>query len=277
MTPQTPLSTADPRPTTPPRLSAWVRPVLNKVPEVTILFWVVKILSTTVGETAADFLSGNLGLGLPATTAVMSVLFVAALIWQLSTRRYVPAVYWLTVVLVSVVGTLFSDNLVDNLGVSLWTTTAIFSVALAAAFVGWYRSEHTLSIHTIVTRRREAWYWFAILCTFSLGTSAGDLISEKLALGYATAALIFGGVIALVAVAHYGFRVNAVLTFWTAYVLTRPFGASIGDFLTAAPKDGGLGLGTNGTSIVFLVVIVTIVGSFTVQARRADRLLDARR
>ena len=255
----------------------WTREVLNKVPEVTILFWVVKILSTTVGETAADFLSGNLGLGLPATTAVMSVLFVAALIWQLSTRRYVPAVYWLTVVLVSVVGTLFSDNLVDNLGVSLWTTTAIFSVALAAAFVGWYRSEHTLSIHTIVTRRREAWYWFAILCTFSLGTSAGDLISEKLALGYATAALIFGGVIALVAVAHYGFRVNAVLTFWTAYVLTRPFGASIGDFLTAAPKDGGLGLGTNGTSIVFLVVIVAIVGWFTVQGRRADRLLDTRR
>ncbi len=277
MTPLTPLTTADPRPTTPPRLSAWVRPVLNKVPEVTILFWVVKILSTTVGETAADFLSGNLGLGLPATTAVMGVLFVAALIWQLSTRRYVPAVYWLTVVLVSVVGTLFSDNLVDNLGVSLWTTTAIFSVALAAAFVGWYRSEHTLSIHTIVTRRREAWYWFAILCTFSLGTSAGDLISEKLALGYATAALIFGGVIALLAVAHYGFRVNAVLTFWTAYVLTRPFGASIGDFLTAAPKDGGLGLGTNGTSIVFLVVIVAIVGWFTVQARRDDRLLDTSR
>ncbi len=277
MTPQTPLITADPRTTTPLRLSAWVRPVLNKVPEVTILFWVVKILSTTVGETAADFLSGNLGLGLPATTAVMSILFVAALIWQLSTRRYVPAVYWLTVVLVSVVGTLFSDNLVDNLGVSLWTTTAIFSVALAAAFVGWYRSERTLSIHTIVTRRREGWYWFAILCTFSLGTSAGDLISEKLALGYATAALIFGGVIALVAVAHYGFRVNAVLTFWTAYVLTRPFGASIGDFLTAAPKDGGLGLGTNGTSIVFLVVIVAIVGWFTVQARRDDRLLGTSR
>ncbi len=277
MTPQTPLTTAGPRPTTPPRLSAWVRPVLNKVPEVTILFWVVKILSTTVGETAADFLSGNLGLGLPATTAVMSILFVAALIWQLSTRRYVPAVYWLAVVLVSVVGTLFSDNLVDNLGVSLWTTTAIFSVALAAAFVGWYRSERTLSIHTIVTRRREGWYWFAILCTFSLGTSAGDLISEKLALGYATAALIFGGVIALVAVAHYGFRVNAVLTFWTAYVLTRPFGASIGDFLTAAPKDGGLGLGTNGTSIVFLVVIVAIVGWFTVQARRDDRLLGTSR
>ncbi len=277
MTPQTPLTTAGPRPTTPPRLSAWVRPVLNKVPEVTILFWVVKILSTTIGETAADFLSGNLGLGLPATTAVMGVLFVAALIWQLSTRRYVPAVYWLAVVLVSVVGTLFSDNLVDNLGVSLWTTTAIFSVALAAAFVGWYRSERTLSIHTIVTRRREGWYWFAILCTFSLGTSAGDLISEKLALGYATAALIFGGVIALVAVAHYGFRVNAVLTFWTAYVLTRPFGASIGDFLTAAPKDGGLGLGTNGTSVVFLVVIVAIVGWFTVQARRDDRLLGTSR
>jgi len=253
----------------------WTRILLNKVPEVMILFWVVKILSTTVGETAADFLSGNLGLGLPATTAIMSLLFVAVLIWQFSTSRYIPWVYWLTVVLVSVVGTLFSDNLVDNLGVSLWTSTALFSAALAIAFVGWYRSEHTLSIHTIVTRRREAWYWFAILCTFSLGTSAGDLISEKLALGYVTAGLIFGGVIALIAIAHYGFKVNAVLAFWAAYIMTRPFGASIGDFLTAAPKDGGLGLGTNGTSVVFLAVIVAVVGWFTVQVRKDDQGLLA--
>ncbi len=246
--------------------TGWTRILTNKVPEVTILFWVVKILSTTVGETAADFLSGNLGLGLPATTAIMGLLLAMALIAQFSLRRYVPAAYWLAVVLISVVGTLFSDNLVDNLGVSLWTTTAVFALGLAATFIAWYRSERTLSIHSIVTRRREAYYWLAILFTFALGTSAGDLVAERLALGYVPSALIFGGVIALVTI---GYRagLNAVLAFWAAYILTRPFGASMGDFLTAAPADGGLGLGTNGTSGLFLVVIVAVVARFSFQQR----------
>ena len=250
--------------------SPWLRTLLNKVPEVTVLFWIVKILSTTVGETAADYLNDNLGLGLPATTAIMSLLFVAVLVWQLTTTRYIPGVYWLTVVLVSVVGTLFSDNLVDNLGVSLYTSTAVFAVALAVAFAAWYRSEGTLSIHTIVTRKRESYYWATILFTFALGTSAGDLLSEKLALGYVAAALIFGAVIAVITVAHYGLKVNAVLAFWAAYVMTRPFGASIGDLLTATRKDGGLNLGTNGTSALFLLAIIGIVTWFTVQARRTD-------
>lgn len=248
----------------------WLRTLLNKVPEVTVLFWIVKILSTTVGETAADYLNDNLGLGLPATTAIMSLLFVAVLVWQLTTTRYIPGVYWLTVVLVSVVGTLFSDNLVDNLGVSLYTSTAVFAVALAVAFAAWYRSEGTLSIHTIVTSKREAYYWATILFTFALGTSAGDLLSEKLALGYVAAALIFGAVIAAITVAHYGLKVNAVLAFWAAYVMTRPFGASIGDLLTATRKDGGLNLGTTGTSALFLLAIISIVTWFTVQARRTD-------
>ncbi|KAJ1683852.1 hypothetical protein LUZ63_020997 [Rhynchospora breviuscula] len=250
---------------------SWTRTVLTKVPEVTLLFWLVKILSTTVGETAADFLNANVGLGLGATTALMSVLFVAVLVWQVSLRRYVPGVYWLTVVLVSVVGTLFSDNLVDNLGVSLYVSTALFAVCLAVAFTAWYRGEGTLSIHTITTRRREAYYWAAILFTFALGTSAGDLISEKLALGYVTAAVIFGAVIALIALSHYVLRVDAVLAFWAAYVVTRPFGASIGDLLTAPHGAGGLALGTNGTSAIFLVVIVAVVSWFTVQQRRAGR------
>jgi uncharacterized membrane-anchored protein len=251
--------------------NSWTRILLNKIPEVTILFWVVKILSTTVGETAADFLSGNLGLGLSATTAIMSVLLAAVLIAQFSVRRYIPSIYWLAVVLISVVGTLFSDNLVDNFGVSLWTTTAIFGAGLVATFVAWYRSEHTLSIHSVVTRRREAFYWLAILFTFALGTSAGDLIAEKLAFGYVPSALMFGGVIALITVAFYRFNLNAIVAFWTAYILTRPFGASMGDFLTAAPKDGGLGLGTNGTSAIFLAVIVAVVGWFTVQNRREEQ------
>lgn len=241
--------------------------MLNKVPEVTLLFWLVKILSTTVGETAADFLADNLGLGLTATSLIMAALLAVVLVVQLRARRYVPWVYWLTVVLISVVGTLISDNLVDNLGVSLWTTTIAFAIALSVTFTAWYRSEHTLSIHTIVTSRREYFYWLAILCTFALGTSAGDLVSEQLALGYLTAAAIFGAVIAAVALAWYA-GVNPVLTFWAAYVLTRPFGASIGDLLTADPSEGGLGLATNTVSALFLLVIVACVGWFTVQDRR---------
>jgi uncharacterized membrane-anchored protein len=245
------------------------RQMLNKVPEVTLLFWVVKILSTTVGETAADFLADNVGLGLTLTSVIMAALLATVLVVQFRTGRYVPAVYWLAVVLISVVGTLISDNLVDNLGVSLWTTTVVFAIALAATFIAWYRSERTLSIHTIVTRRRESFYWLAILFTFALGTSAGDLVSEELGLGYATAATIFVVLLAAVTLAYYA-GVNAVLTFWTAYVLTRPFGASIGDLLTADPSEGGFGLGTNTVSGVFLVVILAAVGWFTLQDRRPD-------
>lgn len=254
--------------------SSWTRILLNKVPEVVVLFWIVKIMSTTVGETAADFLSGNLGLGLPATTAIMSLLLATVLIAQFSVRRYIPSVYWLAVVLISVVGTLFSDNLVDNLGVSLWTTTLIFALGLLVSFVAWYREEHTLSIHTIVTRRREAFYWLAILFTFALGTSAGDLIAEKLAVGYLPSAGLFGAVIAVIAVAHYRFGLNAVFSFWAAYILTRPFGASMGDFLTASRHAGGLGLGTNGTSVLFLAVILVCVGYFTVTEKISNRELE---
>lgn len=248
-----------------------IRPptMLNKVPEVVLLFWVVKILSTTVGETAADFLADNVGLGLTTTSFIMAGLLAAVLVVQFRTRRYVPVVYWLAVVLISVVGTLISDNLVDNVGVSLWTTTIVFAACLAATFGAWYRSERTLSIHTIVTTRRETFYWLAILFTFALGTSAGDLVSERLGLGYLTALVIFGALIGLVTLAFRLGAITAVLAFWTAYVLTRPFGASLGDLLTAPKADGGLGLGTNGTSALFLVVIVAAVGWFTVQDRRS--------
>jgi uncharacterized membrane-anchored protein len=174
-------------------------------------------------------------------------------------------------VLVSVVGTLITDNLVDNFGVSLWTTTIAFSAALAVTFVAWWRSERTLSIHTIVTRRRETFYWLAILLTFALGTSAGDLVAEKFALGYLPSAGLFGLLIALITLAYAKGGLSPVLAFWAAYVLTRPFGASLGDFLTASTADGGMGLGTNGTSAIFLAVIVGAVAWFTVEQRRADR------
>ena len=240
------------------------RQLLSKVPEVTIWFWVIKVLATTVGETFADYLNETLGWGLSKTTYVMGVLLILALIAQFVMRRYIPVVYWLAVVLLSIVGTLITDNLTDDHGVPLTTTTIIFGAALIAVFVIWWLSERTLSIHSIVTRRREAFYWLAILFTFALGTAAGDLISERLALGYFPTLLVFVGAIAVVAVLHYGLKVNAVLTFWLAYILTRPLGASIGDWLSQPTEDSGLGLGTTVTSFIFLGVIVLVVAYLTI-------------
>ena len=238
--------------------------MLNKVPLITLYFWVIKILATTVGETGADFLNFNLGFGLTLTSLLAAVLLAIALLIQFRQDRYVPWVYWLAVVFLSVVGTLITDNLTDNLGLSLYASTAIFAVALALTFFAWFRSEHTLSIHSITTTRREAFYWAAILFTFALGTAAGDLVSEQLGLGYALSGLIFGGFIAVITLGYYAFRLNAVFAFWTAYVLTRPLGASIGDFLTQAHKDGGLALSTTTVSAVFLVIIVALVTFLTV-------------
>jgi uncharacterized membrane-anchored protein len=243
------------------------RELLNKVPEVTAFFWIIKILCTTVGETVADFLATNLHLGLTNTTYVMAALLAVALIAQFRARRYRPGIYWLSVVLLSVVGTLITDNLTDNFGVPLITTTVIFSIVLIGVFAAWFAVERTLSIHSIRTTRREGFYWLAILFTFALGTSAGDLAAEKLAFGYLPSALIFGGVIALIAVAHRAFRLNAILAFWLAYILTRPLGASLGDYLSQARTDGGLGLGTTVTSAVFLATILVLVVYLAISRR----------
>lgn len=246
--------------------------MLNKVPEVTFLFWIVKVCSTTVGETGADFFDVTLGLGLTGTTAAAAALLAVGLVGQFSVRRYIPWLYWANIVVISVVGTLFSDNLVDGLGLPLATCTAIFAVGLAATFAAWYAVERSLSIHSIVTRRREAFYWLAILFAFALGTSAGDWFAEGIGLGYLPSAAAFAGAIAIVAVARFGFKAGAVVTFWIAYVLTRPLGASIGDFLTQAPKDGGLGLGTAVVSDVFLLIILAGIVVFSMRQRRDDRI-----
>src|SRR5881392_3584219 len=190
------------------------REMLNKVPEVTLYFWIIKVLCTTVGETASDYLATNLNLGLTNTTFMTGSLLVVTLVFQFRARKYIPGIYWLAVVLISVVGTQITDNLTDNFGVSLVTTTIVFSVVLATVFAAWYASERTLSIHTIYTTRREAFYWLAVLFTFALGTAAGDLTAEKLNLGYWVSAVMFGGFIAAVAVAHYRFALNAVAAFW---------------------------------------------------------------
>ena len=247
------------------------RRMLNKVPEITVFFWVIKILCTTVGETFADNLNENLGLGLTGTSYLMGAALIVVLFFQFRARRYIPGVYWLAVVLISVVGTLVSDNLVENYGVTLETTTIAFSIALVATFAIWYAVERTLSVHTIYTTRREAFYWLAILFTFALGTSAGDFLSEQLELGYLAALGIFAAAIAVVAVLHFGLKMNAILSFWLAYILTRPLGASIGDYLASPTGEGGLGLGTNLTSIVFLSLILALVVYLAISKRDVIR------
>jgi len=254
------------------------RQMLNKVPEVTAAFWVIKIMATTVGETGADYLAVHVGLGTAVTGGIMAALLLSVLVVQLRSDRYVPWTYWLTVVLVSVVGTQITDALTDRLDVSLYTSTAVFALALAATFAAWYASERTLSIHTITTRRRELFYWAAILFTFALGTAAGDLATEALSLGFTVGVVAFSAMIAAIGLA-YRLGGNAVLTFWLAYILTRPLGASLGDLLSQSRPNGGLGLGTVGTSLVFLAVIVTLVTFLSVgpnaQASRARTVSDA--
>jgi uncharacterized membrane-anchored protein len=244
-------------------------PMLNKVPEVTLVFWTIKILSTTVGETGADYLAVHVGLGSNLTMACMAGLLTAALILQLRARRYIPWVYWLTVVLVSIVGTQITDFMSDKLEISLYVSTALFACALAVTFAFWYGVERTLSIRSIVSTRRELFYWAAILFTFALGTAAGDLATEALGLGFQLGVLAFGVLIALTAV-FYSLGVNSVLTFWFTYILTRPLGASLGDLLSQSRQYGGAGLGTIHTSLAFLTVIAALVAWVTFEGGRAE-------
>ncbi|PDT21242.1 MULTISPECIES: hypothetical protein [Rhizobium] len=233
--------------------------VYNRVPRVTPDFWLIKLMAVTMGETAADYLNVQMGVGLTATSLIMSVVLAGALIWQFAQKRYVPAAYWLSVVLISIVGTLITDNLVDNLNVPLVDTTIGFAIALALTFLLWFQTERTLSIHSIFTGRREAFYWLAILFTFALGTAAGDLVAEKFALGYLATGVLFGMVIISLTIGYFFLGLDPVLGFWLVYILTRPLGASFGDLMSQPTQYGGLGLGTIITSAIFLAAIVTIV------------------
>ncbi|MFF2878959.1 hypothetical protein ACFVR2_21825 [Gottfriedia sp. NPDC057991] len=236
-----------------------MKTLLNKVPEVTIYFWIIKVLCTTVGETFADFLNFNLGLGLGPTTFIMGVAFFISLFFQFKVNKYTPSIYWITVVLISVFGTLVTDNLTDAMGVPLETSTIVFSVLLGLTFLFWYLSEKTLSIHSIFTRKREVFYWLAILFTFALGTAVGDLYSEQLGLGYFNTGLTVIVIILCVFLAWKFLKLDGMLAFWIAYILTRPLGASLGDYLSQPKVNGGLGLGTTSTSIIFLIAILAII------------------
>ena len=259
-------------PVTPNTAGSAENGIASKVPEVTAFFWIIKVLCTTVGETASDFLNVNLGLGLKGTSLAAGIALLVALVFQFRAKRYVPGIYWLTVVLVSVFGTLVTDILTDSLGFPLEGSTLIFSVALGLTFGVWFAKESTLSIHSIFTVRREVFYWSAILFTFALGTTSGDLMAEKLGLGYLVTGLIVVGVITATGIA-WRLGLDAVLGFWIAYILTRPLGASIGDFLSQSRENGGLGLGATITSAAFLVAIVAVVVFLAITQR--DLVADA--
>lgn len=246
----------------PVRDHAPARGLLNKVPEVTLWFWLIKVLCTTVGESLADYVNETLGVGLTGTTVVFAVALAVALVVQFRLPRYVPAVYWLAVVLISVVGTLLTDNLTDARGVPLGLSTAGFAGVLALVFGTWYARERTLSIHSIVTTSRESFYWLTVLVTFALGTAAGDWTLELTGWSPGTSVLLPAGLLLAVVVA---WRLGAgpVLSFWLAYVLTRPLGANIGDALSLPRAESGAGLGTLGTSLLFLAVILAAVVHLT--------------
>jgi uncharacterized membrane-anchored protein len=230
----------------------------NKVPEVTLWFWIIKILCTTVGESFADYVNSTLGVGLVNTSVLFTAVLAVVLGVQLRLPRYVPFAYWLTVVVVSVTGTLYTDILTDELGVPLRVSTSVFAALLAGVFGVWYARERTLSIHSIVTLPREAFYWLAVLVTFALGTAAGDWTLELTGWGPGTSVLLPAGLIAVVVICWRG-GAQPVLSFWLAYILTRPLGANLGDYLALPRDEKGLGLGTASTSVIFLAAILATV------------------
>jgi uncharacterized membrane-anchored protein len=240
-----------------------LRVMVSKVPAVTVWFWVIKILCTTVGESFADWINMTFGVGLIRTALIFTVVLAVVLGWQLWLDRYVPLVYWLAVVLVSVTGTLYTDILTDTFAVPLVVSTVGFAVLLCVVFGIWYRRERTLSIHSITTLPRELFYWLAVLVTFALGTAAGDWTLELTGWGPGTAVLLPAALIAAVVI---GWRLgaNPVLAFWLAYILTRPLGANLGDWLGSPRDQHGLGVGVAGMSVIFLVAIAATVAYLSV-------------
>lgn len=233
-----------------------LEPLAAKVPEITVIFWLVKVLTTGMGEAASDFL-GQQSVPLAGAIGVFGLFF--ALRAQLRTREYRARVYWTAVLMVAVFGTMVADGLRDGAGISYGVTTAFYSVVVAVIFALWHRSEGTLSIHTITTRRREAFYWSAVLATFALGTAAGDLTALSLGIGFFGSALLFAAVMAVPALLWWRANLNAVLTFWACYVLTRPLGASVADWFGKPAKVTGLGLGDGTVTAACLVAFIALV------------------
>ncbi|HVA97977.1 MAG TPA: hypothetical protein VNG53_03700 [Bacteroidia bacterium] len=233
--------------------------LINRVAGLGVLFWIIKIFSTTVGETAADYVSENLKFGLTNTAILMGVITILVAIWNFKQKKYFPPSYWSLIVMMSIEGTLITDFLVEKLNVSLLTLDVVFSIAMGLLFFIWYKKENTLSIHSINNDNREKFYWIIVLTTFALGTGVGDTVSEYMNVGYFYTLIIFGSIFIIAGVLYYSKIINAVLAFWIAFIVTRPIGASLGDLFTQAPKDGGLGMSKATINIVFFIVIIASV------------------
>ena len=236
-------------------------PAAAKVPEITLMFWVIKLLTTAGGEATSDYLA--LGSHLVGA-AVETGLLVIGLIWQFRTRRYTAAAYWFLAYAIAIFGTGVSDTLHLVVGIPYAGTTLLWAVVLAGVFVIWYRSERTLSIHSIVTRRREAFYWTTVFATFALGTALGDFTASTLHLGYLSSVVLFFVAIMIPAIAWRGFGLNAVAAFWAAYVVTRPLGASIADYVSKPKPISGAGVGDGPTALVATVVVAICVAYLAV-------------
>lgn len=233
--------------------------LVNRVADLTLLFWVIKILSTTVGETAADFVNADIGLGLIDTTLLMGVITIAAVVWNFRQHRYYVPSYWSLIVMMSIEGTPITDLLVDGLDVSLLTLDAVFSMVMVTLFFVWYRQEGTLSIHKINNRPREIYYWLIVLIAFAVGTAYGDSMSEYMAVGYQNALVLFGLIFVVAGVLYRAKMISGTTAFWLAFIVTRPIGASLGDLLIQTPSDGGLGMGVGMVNVAFFAVILASV------------------
>lgn len=238
-----------------------VKRAMRKVPEVTIYFWIVKLLTTAMGESTSDYLVFHI---YPYVAVIVGCVgLIVALILQLSVRRYVPWIYWLAVIMVAIFGTMAADVIHVVLGVPYVVSTASFFAALIVIFVVWYRSEKTLSIHSIYTFRRELFYWATIMATFALGTAAGDMTAATLKLGYLDSGILFAVLFILPALAYKFLGANEIATFWIAYILTRPLGASFADWF-GKPYLGGLGLGDTKVALVLTIIILIFIAYLTV-------------
>ncbi len=246
-----------------------ITPAAIKVPEITLLFWVIKVLTTAMGEATSDFLVFHVD---PVIAVVLGAIGLAvAMALQLLVRRYHAPTYWLAVAMVAVFGTMGADVIHIGLGVPYVLSTLFFAVCLTIVFCAWYATERTLSIHSIYTPRRELFYWAAVMATFALGTAAGDMTATTMGLGYFNSGVMFGVLFVLPALAHRLLRLNPIVAFWTAYILTRPFGASFADWAGKARDLSGLGLGTGEVSVVLTVLIVILVGYLTVTDEGVSR------
>ena len=243
-----------------------VQRAVSKVPEVTVYFWVTKVLTTGMGEVFSDLLATRLFDPIVAV-ALAGLALAVSLALQFRAKRYVAWIYWTAVVMVSVFGTMAADVLHVVLGVPYIASTAFYVVVLAAIFFVWHRTERTLSIHSITTPRREMFYWLTVMATFALGTAAGDLTATTMGLGYLASGVLFAVVIAVPALAHWKAGMNAVFAFWFAYIITRPLGASLADWMAVPPARGGLDLGLGTVSVAWTVAILGFVAYLGITRR----------